>query len=178
MYQTALDDEDRDEEFNKSIMGKTRMTPVDKLRQIEEVKNLLYKRGNNKKMIKLKDGSQVEGKWPDDVRQDWGLEFGDFKEFEARVIPHPTLNFRNIRGCEIQKNRIRMEHAIRSIPLTSWAIFASQRNEQDAQKLGEKLHFVSNRLGVGVRRPDIFTAKFNDEDDLVSEIMIRDIKSI
>lgn len=167
----GLDDEDRDEEFNKSFMGKTRLNPDAKLRQMEEVKHLLHKRGNGPRKMKLKDGSVVDGKWPNEVREEWGIEFGNFQEFNGRILNHPQIRFANNNG-EIIKNKIRMDKLKDPVNLKErqWCIVSTERNREDANKFREKMMYVCQRLGVRVEAPEMIHGRFNNEDDLIDEI--------
>jgi aubergine-like protein len=93
-FLTGLEDSMRkDEEFTKKMTGKTKLDPVARMTKLKEILKLLYKRGNQPRIKSTKRGN-VTVPWPDDIRQSWGLDVGDFMNIRGRVLNPPNIIFR------------------------------------------------------------------------------------
>jgi hypothetical protein len=92
-FMTGLEDEMRqDESMTKNMTNKTKLTPADRMTKIKEIKNLLYKRGNQPRVKTTKRGT-ITLPWPDEVRESWGLEVTEFTTLKGRQLDPPNIQF-------------------------------------------------------------------------------------
>jgi hypothetical protein len=92
-FLTGLEDEMRqDEGATKNMTSKTKLSPADRMTKIREIKSLLYRKGNQPRVKTTKRGT-VTLPWPDEVREAWGLDIGDFISLKGRVLAQPCIRF-------------------------------------------------------------------------------------
>ena len=89
VYLTGI--EELEERDRADIIAKSKFQPSVKVKKIE--KGMTYLNNKNKKVINKKN-KKIELPSPDEVRQQWGISFGDsFIEVEARCLNTPDLEF-------------------------------------------------------------------------------------
>ena len=89
VYLTGI--EELEERDRADIIAKSKFQPSVKVKKIE--KGMTYLTNKNKKVINKKN-KKIELPSPDEVRQQWGISFGDsFIEVEARYLNTPDLEF-------------------------------------------------------------------------------------
>ena len=98
VYLTGIDElEERD---RADIIAKSKFQPSVKVKKIE--KGMTYLNNKNKKVINKKN-KKTELPSPDEVRQQWGITFGDsFIEVQARCLNVPDLEFGGGRPEKLQ----------------------------------------------------------------------------
>ena len=101
VYLTGIDElEERD---RADIIAKSKFQPSVKVKKIE--KGMSYLTQKNKKVINKKN-KKIELPSPDEVRQEWGITFGDsFIQVKARCLNLPDLQFDEGRTEKLQINR-------------------------------------------------------------------------
>ena len=89
VYLTGIDElEERD---RSDIIAKSKFQPSVKVQKIE--KGMLYLTQKNKKIIN-KNNKKIELPSPDEVRQEWGITFGEnFVDVKGRCLNLPDLEF-------------------------------------------------------------------------------------
>ena len=97
VYLTGIDElEERD---RADIIAKSKYQPPLKIKKIE--KGMLYLTNTEKKIPYKKNKQQTDHLSPNDVRNEWGINFGEsFVQVEGRVLPLPELEFG---GCRPEK---------------------------------------------------------------------------
>ena len=89
VFLTGIDE--LDEKDRAEIIAKSKFNPNEKIKRIE--KGFSYLTNKEKKKIKKKD-KEVELRSPDEIRMEWGINFGEsFVEVEAQCLPLPKLQF-------------------------------------------------------------------------------------
>ena len=100
VYLTGI--EELEERDRADIIAKSKFQPSVKVKKIE--KGMTYLNNKNKKVINKKN-KKIELPSPDEVRQQWGISFGDsFIEVEARCLNIPDLEFGGGRPEQLQIN--------------------------------------------------------------------------
>ena len=100
VYLTGI--EELEERDRADIIAKSKFQPSVKVKKIE--KGMTYLNNKNKKVINKKN-KKIELPSPDEVRQQWGISFGDsFIEVEARCLNIPDLEFGGGRPEKLQIN--------------------------------------------------------------------------
>ena len=100
VYLTGI--EELEERDRADIIAKSKFQPSVKVKKIE--KGMTYLTNKNKKVINKKN-KKIELPSPDEVRQQWGISFGDsFIEVEARCLNIPDLEFGGGRPEKLQIN--------------------------------------------------------------------------
>ena len=98
VYLTGI--EELEERDRADIIAKSKFQPSVKVKKIE--KGMTYLTNKNKKVINKKN-KKIELPSPDEVRQQWGISFGDsFIEVEARCLNIPDLEFGGGRPEKLQ----------------------------------------------------------------------------
>ena len=98
VYLTGI--EELEERDRADIIAKSKFQPSVKVKKIE--KGMTYLTNKNKKVINKKN-KKIELPSPDEVRQQWGISFGDsFIEVEARYLNTPDLEFGGGRPEKLQ----------------------------------------------------------------------------
>ena len=98
VYLTGI--EELEERDRADIIAKSKFQPSVKVKKIE--KGMTYLTNKNKKVINKKN-KKIELPSPDEVRQQWGISFGDsFIEVEARCLNTPDLEFGGGRPEKLQ----------------------------------------------------------------------------
>ena len=98
VYLTGI--EELEERDRADIIAKSKFQPSVKVKKIE--KGMTYLNNKNKKVINKKN-KKIELPSPDEVRQQWGISFGDsFIEVEARCLNTPDLEFGGGRPEKLQ----------------------------------------------------------------------------
>ena len=98
VYLTGI--EELEERDRADIIAKSKFQPSVKVKKIE--KGMTYLNNKNKKVINKKN-KKIELPSPDEVRQQWGISFGDsFIEVEARYLNTPDLEFGGGRPEKLQ----------------------------------------------------------------------------
>ena len=98
VYLTGI--EELEERDRADIIAKSKFQPSVKVKKIE--KGMTYLNNKNKKVINKKN-KKIELPSPDEVRQQWGISFGDsFIEVEARCLNIPDLEFGGGRPEKLQ----------------------------------------------------------------------------
>ena len=100
VYLTGI--EELEERDRADIIAKSKFQPSVKVKKIE--KGMTYLNNKNKKVINKKNkNKKIELPSPDEVRQQWGISFGDsFIEVEARCLNIPDLEFGGGRPEKLQ----------------------------------------------------------------------------
>ena len=90
VYLCGIDENNDNTNLRRKMAQK--LNPVQRMEKIKEVNNLLvntkhkyFKKNNSSEKIQLDS--------PNEVRQNWGLEFGKFQTFQGRILQKPEISF-------------------------------------------------------------------------------------
>ena len=91
LYITGNEDFDSKEKEGLILMSKAFNTPEEKIKKLK--KGIDYLTKQEKKSL-IKKGENVEFPSPNDIREEWGINFSNnFLEFKAALLPFPQIKF-------------------------------------------------------------------------------------
>jgi aubergine-like protein len=155
-YLTGMDDEMRSmESLKKSMTNRTKVGPKDRMDRINEIKSMIYNKNTRKRIrINKNTGEERQLPDPDDIRQQWGVNIGDFKQFTGRELNAPEIEFEGdigqIRGGKFRPSRLKDPVHLEA---SSWTIICTQYNREAADKLINNFKNASRQMGVNVETP-------------------------
>jgi hypothetical protein len=94
---TGMDEEmAENENLKKYMTGSTKQNPSAKMENIKQFKKLFYQTYSKKREIENKL-TQTNRTLPDpnDIREKWGFNVGEFVEFRGRVLDYPRIVFKD-----------------------------------------------------------------------------------
>ena len=154
VYLCGFDDDDNNKKNIRQKMSE-KLNPYQKMDKIKEINKILtstnnkyFKRNNSSEKIKLES--------PNEIREKWGLEFGDCQTLKGRVLPLPNITFGNNDNCIINKEgKFKQTTFHKSFNLNSnlWIILTNKY--EYAQKTFYKLESCSKQMGVNLEKPKI-----------------------
>ena len=95
VYITGIDDDDTKNNIrnkNRNIISKTKMGPAEKIISINKGVDKLIN-SNNHKIIKKRNGTEIQLESPKELIEKWGINIGNNLEFKGRIISQPELYF-------------------------------------------------------------------------------------
>ena len=170
LYLTGIDE--LEEKDRADIIAKSKFQPNIKVKKIE--KGMIYLTQKNKKEIRKKN-KKLELPSPDEVRQEWGINFGDnFVEVEARTLNLPELEFGGGRPEKPQINhgRFRQKKDISGINFDSGncslitfnSIVGLAKNDCD------QFCKACNSFGITFKFPELIKLNSSNNQDLIYEL--------
>lgn len=157
MLMTGMDEDMlNNENLKKTMTLKTKLTPKDRMAKIWDFKKLLYKQNSRKQTRTNRSGEEITLSDPNDLREQWGFNISDFKEFKGRQLEAPGILYQGeisqISGGKFRgKKLIAPEHLSKTV----WAVFVSPQNKQTAHEMVKQLQAASRNLGVNVEEPNV-----------------------
>ena len=183
VYLTGMDDElEKEKEKNshglgRRIIGATKLTPTKKMEKIKDFVKYLLNKEKSKKYHKGTNG-YVDGPSPNDIREEWGLEFGDFKKLKARELAPPTIKYRK-NEVKVERGKFRCNEVIKTIKFgrDDWICITTKHLTLTAKQMIQSLIRCSKNLGVHIEEPKIegFDAKYSE--DFIEELKHLDLNS-
>lgn len=169
VYLTGVDElEERD---RADIIAKSKFQPAEKVRKIE--KGLKYLNNTEKKIIK-KGKNEVTLPSPDDIRQEWGITFGEsFIEVEARCLPYPQLEFgKGKENVSLNHGRFRQKQDIKPVSFNNKnCMLITFNNLVNLAKIDcEQMGKAGEQYGVTFERPALQKLNSNRKEDLLDEL--------
>jgi aubergine len=172
-YLTGMDEDMRSmESLKKSMTSRTKVSPKDRMDRINEFKSMIYNRNQRRKVrINRNTGEEKVIPGPDDIREQWGVNVGDFKQFTGRELNSPEICFdgeiAQIRGGKFRANRL-----ISPVHLDekSWTIISSYHNRQAADGLINSFKNASKQMGVKVESPKIRDHRARNPEEWIEEL--------
>lgn len=158
---TGMDEDMRSQEgLKKNMTSRTKVTPKDRMNRINEFKNLVYKQNKEKRRRTNKMTNETYTlPDPNEIREQWGLNIGDCKEFKGRELAPPNIMFRDGEG-RINGGKFRGMKMTQPVSLEAgtWACICTKQNEETARQMIKSLQSASGNLGVAVEFPIRFLA--------------------
>ena len=170
VYLTGIDE--LEEKDRADIIAKSKFQPVVKVKKIE--KGMTYLTQTNKKQIKKKN-KNLELPSPDEVRQEWGINFGDrFVEVEARCLNLPELEFGGGRPEKPQINhgRFRQKKDIAGVDFNSenCTLITFNNIVGLAKNDCDQFCKACNSFGINFKFPELIKLNSNNNQDLLYEL--------
>ena len=142
------------------------------MEKIKEVNNLLvntkhkyFKKNNSSEKIQLDS--------PNEVRQNWGLEFRKFQTFQGRILQKPEISFgqNEKMNIDVKKDgKFSQKIFYKSINLNSnlWIIITSRYH--NGEKAFENLMKCSRQMRIFVQKPEIKEIKERNVNDFINKL--------
>ena len=170
VYLTGIDE--LDEKDRADIITKSKFNPNEKIKRIE--KGFSYLTNKEKKRIKKKD-KDVELHSPDEIRKEWGINFGEsFVEVEAQCLPLPKLQFGNDKKevVQLRNGRFRQQRDFKPISFDKNNCMLITFNELVELAKGDcnQMSTAGKNLGVDFSRPQLERISNTRHDDLLNEL--------
>ena len=170
LYLTGIDE--LEEKDRADIIAKSKFQPNVKVKKIE--KGMIYLTQKAKKEIKKKN-KKLELPSPDEVRQEWGINFGEhFVEVEARTLNLPELEFAGARPEKPQINhgRFRQKKDIAGINFDSGncALITFNNIVGLAKNDCDQFCKACNSFGIGFKFPELIKLNSTNNQDLLYEL--------
>ena len=170
LYLTGIDE--IDEKERADIIAKSKFQPSIKVKKIE--KGMTYLNQKNKKQIKKKN-KIIELPSPDEVRQEWGITFGEkFVEVEARTLNIPELEFAESRPEKPQINhgRFRQKKDIAGINFDSsnCALITFNNIVALAKNDCDQFCKACNSFGISFKFPELIKLNSSNRDEMLDEL--------
>ena len=170
LYLTGIDE--LEEKDRADIIAKSKFQPNVKVQKIE--KGMAYLTQTNKKQIK-KNNKTIELQSPDEVRQEWGINFGNrFVEVEARTLNLPELEFGGGRPEKPQINhgRFRQKKDIEGINFDTQncALITFNNLVSLAKNDCDQFCKACNSFGIAFKFPELIKLNSSNNQDLIMEL--------
>ena len=169
VFLTGIDE--LDERDRAEIISKSKFNPGEKIKRIE--KGFSYLTNKEKKKVKKK-GNDVELHSPDEIRSEWGINFGqNFVEVEAQCLPLPRLQFENEnKEVQLRNGRFRQQRDYKPISFdkNNCMLITFGKLVNLAQKDCEAMTTAGKNLGVGFKLPQLEKISNTKHDDLLNEL--------
>ena len=138
VYLTGVEDSNfgKDKSTRNRITSKTKMNPLMKINAIKSINDLIN--SDVKKVYKNKKGDQKELKSAKEIKDIYGIRFGNNLTIQGRLIPQPNLLFNGGNKVVTPKNGLfRSECPNRTIRLTNNNLFFlyEEREKADCQNV-------------------------------------------
>jgi hypothetical protein len=161
--------EDKSTELKSKMCNRTRIRPNDKMNQIGGFLKMID--SNDKKVKKVNGVVVKEMNSPNEIKENWGINFSGFKETSARIIPPPMVNFARKQGGPAG-SRIQYKEIIdeTSLEKGKWMIIVSQKNRSYAKQVVEKFQNCCKRMGIRVDEPSIEVFHSNEIAEEISRM--------
>ena len=164
-----------DEEDNNNIDKKRKMAnilkPNERMEKIKKINELLVNT-KNKYFKRSKSSEKIKLESPNEIRQKWGLEFGNFQTFKGRILPKPQVFFFNNKEDNNEKKdgRIQQQKFYKSINLVKgiWMILSKYQN--DGEKAFENLFRCSHQMGIVIEKPEIFILTGKNDIEYINNL--------
>ena len=170
LYLTGIDE--LEEKDRADIIAKSKFQPAVKVKKIE--KGMTYLTQQNKRQIKKKNKT-VELPSPDEVRQEWGINFSQsFVEVEARTLSLPELEFADGRPEKPQVNhgRFRQKKDIAGINFDNrnCALITFNHIVSLAKNDCDQFCKACNSFGITFKFPELIKLNNTNKEDLLYEL--------
>ncbi len=170
-------DENNDNLNLRRKMAK-KLNPVERMEKIKEVNKLLVNT-KHKYFKKANSSDKIQLDSPNEVRQNWGLEFGNFQTFQGRILQKPEISFGQNEKMNNDnfKNDGKFSQKIfyRSINLNSnlWIILTSKYH--NGEKAVDNLMRCSRQMGINIQKPLIKEIKERNAQNFINELRYIDL---
>ena len=169
-YLTGMDEDMLSmESLRKSMTTRTKVSPKDRMDKIYDVKSMFYCKNKNKKTRVNKTTGELKTlPDPNEIRQTWGVDIGDFKQFTGRELNTPDIIF-DKETAQIKGGRFRASRMLSPVHLdqNSWTIVCSQYNRSTADTFIQSFQRACGQMGLKVDKPRINEHKARNPDEWI-----------
>ena len=172
VYLTGIDD--LNEKERSDILDKSKPQPTKKVQLME--KGLKYLRNKEKRKVVKKDKT-IELKSPEEVREEWGINFEDyFTEVIAHCLPLPNITFGGPNNTELILNRGRFRQQKDILPVdfdkTNCMLLTFENLVELARKDCEQMKIASEAFGIKFDFPQLQKISQNkiNKSELLTEL--------
>jgi len=177
-YITGLDEELRSQEpLKKNMTSRTKVTPKERLDRIYQFKQLIYKQYSQKRTVKSKTTDEdVTLPDPNDIRERWGLNIGDFQQFTGRVLEDPEIRFQN-EVSKVDNGKFRGRKFVTQNSINNWVVISSEGNKRTAEDMVRQLRTASGNLGVDIQEPNFLSHSIRYPEEIVDFLRSRNLRA-
>ena len=183
VYLTGMDDElEKEKEKNsrglgRRIIGATKLNPTKKMEKIKDFVKYLNNQTKSKKYHKGTNG-YVDGPSPNDIRKEWGLDFGEFKKLNGRELAPPLIKYKK-NEVRVERGKFRCSEVIKpkDFGKNDWICVTTNNLVSTAKQMIQSLIKCSRNLGVHI--DDVHVEGFNarHSEDFIEELKHLDLNS-
>ena len=165
-----LEKEKNSRGLGRRIIGATKLDPINKMEKIKDFIKYLNNQTKSKKYHKGKNG-YVDGPSPNDIRKEWGLDFGEFKKLIGRELAPPLIKY-NKKEVRVENGRFKNCEIItpKNFGKNDWICVTTSNLVSEAKQMIQSLIKRSKNLGIFIE--DIHVEGFNarHSEDFIEEL--------
>ena len=184
VYLTGMDDElEKEKEKNsrglgRRIIGATKLNATKKMEKIRDFIKYLTNQTKSKKYHKGSNG-YVDGPSPNDIRKEWGLDFGEFKKLRGRELAPPLIKYNNNHDVKVERGKFRCSEVIKPISFgrNEWVCVTTQNLVVTAKQMIQSLIRCSKNLGVHIEETNVEGFNARHSEDFIEELKHIDLNS-
>lgn len=183
VYLTGMDDElEKEKEKNsrglgRRIIGATKLNATKKMEKIKDFIKYLTNQTKSKKYHRGSNG-YVDGPSPNDIRKEWGLDFGEFKKLKGRELAPPLIKYKN-QEVKVERGKFRCSEVInpRNFGRNEWVCVTTQNLVVTAKQMIQSLIRCSKNLGVHIEETNVEGFNARHSEDFIEELKHIDLNS-
>ena len=169
-----------DDQYNKTYIRKKltqKLNPDLKMSKIKEINKILINT-NNKYFTKSNSSEKIQLESPNEIREKWGLQFGNFETLNGRVLPLPNIQFGNNDKTNIKENGTFQQKTFhKSFDLNSnyWIILTTK--VEYAEKTLKSLENCSKQMGINIEKPKVKVINQKNSNQLIESLKSIDLNN-
>ena len=172
LYLTGNDELDLKEREQFFMMTKNRNSPIEKFKKLE--KGISYLSQEEKKKI-IKNGKNVELSSPNNVRTEWGLNFGEnFIELDTFCLPKPEIQFADSEFEEVKvvNGKFKIKKVLYPINFgENNCLLITFKNLVDTAKNDcEQINKAAQAFGLEFNLPKLYILENMNKNELIQEM--------
>jgi len=184
VYLTGMDDElEKEKEKNsrglgRRIIGATKLNATKKMEKIRDFIKYLTNQTKSKKYHKGSNG-YVDGPSPNDIRKEWGLDFGEFKKLRGRELAPPLIKYNKNHEVKVDRGKFRCSEVIKPVSFgrNEWVCITTQNLVVTAKQMIQSLIRCSKNLGVHIEETNVEGFNARHSEDFIEELKHIDLNS-
>jgi len=172
LYLTGNDELDLKEREQFKIFTKNKNSPSDKFKKLE--KGIKYLSQDEKKQI-IKNGKNVELPSPNNIRTEWGINFGEnFIELNAFCLPKPEIQFADSEFEEVKiiNGKFKIKKVLHPVNFgENNCLLITFKNLVDSAKNDcEQINKAAQAFGLEFTLPKLYILENRNKNELTQEL--------
>ena len=172
LYITGNEDFDSKEKEGLILMSKAFNTPEEKIKKLK--KGIDYLTKTEKKSL-IKKGENVEFPSPNDIREEWGINFSNnFLEFKAALLPFPQIKFaeKEFEDIKLINGKFKQKKVINPINFDDKnCLLITFKNLVDIAKTDcEGITKSAQAFGLQFSLPELHIIENTKKNELISDL--------
>ena len=176
VYLCGIDD-DHNNKNNIRQKISQKLNPYEKMEKIKEINKILVN-NNNKYFKKNNSSEKIKLESPNEIREKWGLEFGNFQTLKGRVLPLPDIKFGNNDNYNMNKEgKFQQKTFYKSFNLKNnlWIILTSKI--ENGERTFQNLIKCSKQMGINIEKPIIEKIDGRNINQFISKLKTIDLNN-